>query len=69
MHIYTRKTKHVIPNNDSSDSDYDSDDDGYEVFDGIFMIYDNLDELNRCNIENNAISATGFAEAIKNFVC
>ncbi len=67
IHVYRRKTTHVRPNNDSDDSDYDSDD-GFEAFDGIFAIYENLDELKRCTIDNNTLSETGFAEAISKFV-
>jgi hypothetical protein len=69
MHVYRRKTTHVRPNqkNDDTDSDSDSDDE-YETFDGIFTIYENLDELKRCTIDNNTLSATGFAEEIQKFV-
>ena len=69
MHVYRRKTTHVRPNqkNDDTDSDSDSDDE-YEMVDGIFTIYENLDELKRCTIDNNTLSATGFAEEIQKFV-
>lgn len=69
MHVYRRKTTHVRPNKNDDDSDSDSDsDEGYETFDGIFTIYENLDELKRCTIDNNTLSTTGFAEAIRDFV-
>ena len=32
--------------------------------DGIFSIYDNLDELRKCVIDNNTSLATGFSEAL-----
>jgi hypothetical protein len=69
MHVYRRLTTHVRPNRNNEDTDSDSDsDEEYETFDGIFTIYENLDELKRCTIDNNTLSATGFAEAIKDFV-
>ena len=69
MHVYRRKTTHVRPNQKNDDTDPDSDsDDEYEMFDGIFTIYENLDELKRCTIDNNTLSATGFAEEIQKFV-
>ena len=69
MHVYRRKTTHVRPNRNNDDTDSDSDsDEGYETFDGIFTIYENLDELKRCAIDNNTLSDTGFAEAISKFV-
>ena len=67
MHVYRRKTTHVRPNQVSDSENSDSDDE-YETFDGIFTIYENLDELKRCTIDNNTLSATGFAEAIRDFV-
>ena len=69
MHVYRRKTTHVRPNSKNDDTDSESEsDDVYEAIDGIFTIYENLDELKRCTIDNNTLSATGFAEAIKDFV-
>jgi hypothetical protein len=69
MHVYRRKTTHVRPNKNDDDTDSGSDsDEGYETFDGIFTIYENLDELKRCTIDNNTLSATGFAEEIQKFV-
>ena len=67
MHVYRRKTTHVRPNQVSDSENSDSDDE-YETFDGMFTIYENLDELKRCTIDNNTLSATGFAEAIRDFV-
>ena len=69
MHVYRRRKTYIRPNskNDDTDSDSDSDDE-YEEFDGIFTIYENLDELKRCVIDNNTLSATGFAEVISTFV-
>ena len=69
LHAYRRKTTHVRPNRNDDDTDSGSDsDEEYEKFDGIFTIYENLDELKRCTIDNNTLSATGFAEAIRDFV-
>jgi hypothetical protein len=41
-----------------TDMDTDSDSDG------IFSIYDNLDELRKCVIDNNTSLETGFSEAL-----
>jgi hypothetical protein len=65
MHVYRRKTTHVRPNSKNDDSESD---DEYEEFDGIFTIHENRDELKRCAIDNNTLSATGFAEEIQKFV-
>ena len=32
--------------------------------DGIFSIYDNLDELRKCVIDNNTSLATGFSDVL-----
>ena len=68
-HVYRLKNAHVLKNtNVDTDSDADDDsDDEYDIFDGIFSIYDNLDELNKCTIDNNSMLATGFTEALSAF--
>ena len=63
LHRYRLKKAHVIKRKSDSDSDSDSDDE-YDVFDGIFIVYDNLDELKKCTIDNNTLLATGFSEAL-----
>ena len=65
-HMYRLKKVHVLKTqNTDTDSDADDDsDDEYDIFDGIFSIYDNLEELKKCTIDNNSLLATGFAEAL-----
>jgi hypothetical protein len=61
------KKAHVLKTqNADTDSDSDSDDE-YDIFDGIFSIYDNLKELCKCTIDNNSLLATGFSEALSAF--
>lgn len=68
-HVYRLKKAHVLKNtNVDTDSDTDDDsDDEYDIFDGIFSIYDNLEELCKCTIDNNSLLATGFSEALSAF--
>ncbi len=69
MHVYRKRKTHTIKTYDGSDTEPDTDsDDEYEEFDGMFIIHENLSELRRCEIDNNTQCATGFAEAIRDFV-
>jgi hypothetical protein len=66
-HIYSRKKDHFRKKQiNDSDSDSDTDDD-YDTFDGIFLIYENIDELRKLEIDNNTSSDTGFAEYVQTF--
>jgi hypothetical protein len=42
-------------------------DDEYNMFDGIFSIYENLEELKKCTIDNNTLLETGFSEALVSY--
>ncbi len=68
IHVYKRMSKNIIPViSEDSETDTDSDDD-YETFNGIFTIHENLDELKRCNIDNNTLAKKGFIEELNKFV-
>ncbi len=68
IHVYKRMSKNNIPAiSEDSETDTDSDDD-YETFNGIFTIHENLDELKRCNIDNNTLAKKGFIEELNKFV-
>jgi hypothetical protein len=67
-HMYSRKKDHFRKKQtNDSDTDEDEDDEDYETFDGIFLIYENIDELRKLDIDNNTRSDTGFAEYVQTF--
>jgi hypothetical protein len=66
--MYSRKKDHFRKKQtNDSDTDEDEDDEDYETFDGIFLIYENIDELRKLDIDNNTRSDTGFAEYVQTF--
>ena len=62
LHMYRWMKAHVIDIDNEIDSDSD---DNYHMFDGIFLVCDNSDELKKCSIDNNTLLATGFSEALR----
>jgi hypothetical protein len=63
-HMYARKRDHFRK---QQTDDSDTDDDEYDLFDGIFLIYENIDELRKLEIDNNTLSNTGFSEYVQTF--
>jgi hypothetical protein len=66
-HMYARKRDHFRKQQTDDSDDSDTDDDEYDLFDGIFLIYENIDELRKLEIDNNTLSNTGFSEYVQTF--
>jgi hypothetical protein len=66
MHAKKRDHFSKQQTNDS-DSESEDEDDKYDLFDSIFLIYENVDELRKLDIDNNTRSDTGFAEYVQTF--
>ena len=67
-HMYARKRDHFSKQQtNDSDSESEDEDDEYDLFDGIFLIYENIDELRKLEIDNNTLSNTGFVEYVQAF--
>jgi hypothetical protein len=66
MHVYRHKNTQ-----NGSDSEHESEPESepestFES-DGVFALYENLEEFKRCTILNNTICEKGFAEVIQEY--
>jgi hypothetical protein len=67
-HMHAKKRDHFSKQQtNDSDSESEDEDDKYDLFDSIFLIYENVDELRKLDIDNNTRSDTGFAEYVQTF--
>lgn len=67
-HMHAKKRDHFSKQQtNDSDSESEDEDDKYDLFDNIFLIYENIDELRKLEIDNNTLSNTGFTEYVQAF--
>ena len=69
-HMYAVKRDHFRKqhtNGYGSNSESEDEDDEYDLFDGIFLIYENIDELRKLDINNNTLLNTGFVDYVQAF--
>lgn len=67
-HMHAKKRDHFSKQQtNDSDSESEDEDDKYDLFDNIFLIYENIDELRKLDIDNNTLLKFGFVEYVQTF--